>query len=322
MIDKPIHISDLSLSEKDIIQDKEDSILNKSFYSTDFNFPDLVSKKQYLQIKLEPLDFHLQIPSKSIKRIFNLISNNNKGELEDNYLDYITCLIGEGEELDKQNLLKENGQQMIQNLLEPSYYELLNKTKIYYVDIPKSNMNINNNMNKKLNLRKNSLEKIGSFLGLNIFDMSDFIEIFILSYKENESDLGERFLLRAKLMGKLSNSIEDINLDKEFTGFKKFNVELKEVNKCNKNKLQFLDFYFNNVWNAIEKENLNDENLSFSGTPFVKNSREDNKNNNNNNIDLPNSNNINESRKKDKNGEINEKNACADSVCANICNIF
>ena len=111
MIDKPIHISDLSLSEKDIIQDKEDSILNKSFYSTDFNFPDLISKKQYLQIKLEPLDFHLQIPSKSIKRIFNLISNNNKGELEDNYLDYITCLIGEGEELDKQNLLKENGQQ-------------------------------------------------------------------------------------------------------------------------------------------------------------------------------------------------------------------
>ncbi len=322
MIDKPIYISDLSLSEKDIIQDKEDSILNKSFYSTDFNFPDLVSKKQYLQIKLEPLDFHLQIPSKSIKRIFNLISNNNKGELEDNYLDYITCLIGEGEELDKQNLLKENGQQMIQNLLEPSYYELLNKTKIYYVDIPKTNMNINNNMNKKLNLRKNSLEKIGSFLGLNIFDMSDFIEIFILSYIENESDLGEKFLLRAKLMGKLSNSIEDINLDKEFTGFKKFNVELKEVNKCNKNKLQFLDFYFNNVWNAIEKENLNDENLSFSGTPFVKNSREDNKNNNNNNIDLPNSNNINESRKKDKNGEINEKNACADSVCANICNIF
>ena len=58
---------------------------------------------------------------------------------------------------------------MIQNLLEPSYYELLNKTKIYYVDIPKTNMNINNNMNKKLNLRKNSLEKIGSFLGLNIF---------------------------------------------------------------------------------------------------------------------------------------------------------
>ena len=123
-------------------------------------------------------------------------------------------------------------------------------------------------------------------------------------------------------MGKLSNSIEDINLDKEFTGFKKFNVELKEANKCNKNKLQFLDFYFNNVWNAIEKENLNDENLSFSGTPFVKNSREDNKNNNNNNIDLKNNNNINESKKKDKNGEINEKNACADSVCANICNIF
>ena len=236
MIDKPLQISDMSLSEKDILQDKDNSIVNKSFYSTDFNFPDLVTKKNYLQVKLIPLEYHMQIHSKSIKKIFNLISNNDQTELEDNYLDYITCLIGEGEELDKQNLLAENGQQIMQNILDPSYYELLNKTKVFYIDIPKStdnmnmNININNIINKKINLRKQSLEKIASFLGLNIFDMSDYIEIFILTYKEKDDDilLGERFLLRAKLMGKLSNSIEDIKLDNEFNGIKKFDIDLKD----------------------------------------------------------------------------------------------
>ena len=341
MIDKPLQISDMSLSEKDILQDKDNSIINKSFYSTDFNFPDLVTKKNYLQIKLIPLEYHMQIHSKSIKKIFNLISNNDQTELEDNYLDYITCLIGEGDELDKQNLLVENDQQIMQNILDPSYYELLNKTKVFYIDIPKSNdnmnmnININNIINKKINLRKQSLEKIASFLGLNIFGMSDYIEIFILSYKEKDDDilLGERFLLRAKLMGKLSNSIEDIKLDNEFNGFKKFDIDMKEAKKCSRNKLHFMDFYFNNVWNAIEKENLNDENLSFSATPFDKNSREDinNKNNNMNNninnninVELPNSYNIHESknRNENKNGEFKEDNTCAESVCANICNIF
>ena len=326
MIDKPIQISDMSLSEKDIMQDKDNSIVNKSFYSTDFNFPDLVTKKNYLQIKLIPLEYHMQIHSKSIKKIFNLISNNDQTELEDNYLDYITCLIGEGDELDKQNLLGENGQQIMQNILDPSYYELLNKTKVFYIDIPKS-IGLKNIINKKINLRKQSLEKIASFLGLNIFDMSDYIEIFILTYKEKDDDilLGERFLLRAKLMGKLSNSIEDIKLDNEFNGIKKLDIDLKEAKKCSRNKLHFMDFYFNNVWNAIEKENLNDENLSFSATPFDKNSREDINNKNNNiNIELPNSYNIHESKNRyeNKNGEFKEDNTCAETVCANICKIF
>ena len=326
MIDKPIQISDMSLSEKDIMQDKDNSIVNKSFYSTDFNFPDLVTKKNYLQIKLIPLEYHMQIHSKSIKKIFNLISINDQTELEDNYLDYITCLIGEGDELDKQNLLAENGQQIMQNILDPSYYELLNKTKVFYIDIPKS-IGLKNIINKKINLRKQSLEKIASFLGLNIFDMSDYIEIFILTYKEKDDDilLGERFLLRAKLMWKLSNSIEDIKLDNEFNGIKKFDIDLKEAKKCCRNKLHFMDFYFNNVWNAIEKENLNDENLSFSATPFDKNSREDINNKNNNiNIELPNSYNIHESknRNENKNGEFKEDNTCAETVCANICKIF
>ena len=110
MIDKPLPNTEMSLSEKDIIQDKDkdNSILNKSFFSTDFNFPDLIERKNFLQIKIESLEYLIPLKSKSIKKIFLLISNNDQGELEDNYLDYITCLIGGGDEIDKQQLITQN----------------------------------------------------------------------------------------------------------------------------------------------------------------------------------------------------------------------
>ena len=312
MTDKPIQLGDISLSEKDIVQEKDNSVLNKSFFSDDFNFQDLVEKKNVLQIKIESLDYHLQLHPKSIKKIFILISNNDRGKLEDNYLDYITCLIGGADELDKQQLLSSSSKQVVQNVLEPCYYELLNKTKIYYIDIPKLNWN----KKKKLMLRNKSLGKICSFLNSNIFKMSDYIEIFILSYQDNDS-FGDKFLLRAKLMGKLSD-LE--NKNKNFNGIKIYNVDIGIPEKCNRDKLQFLDFYFNNIWSAIEKENVNDDNLSFSGTPFVKNSIE--KNNNIMNFDLPNSNNINIGKNNNNNEELKEQMSCADIICGNICNIF
>lgn len=333
MIDKPIQISDLSLSEKDIMQEKDNSIINKSFFSTDCNFSDLIGKKNYLHIKIETLEYHLQIHSKSVKKIFELISNNDQGKLEDNYLDYITCLIGVGDELDKQQLLTSNGKEMIQNVLDPSFYELLRKTKIFYIEISKLNMNKNiHKISQIIALKNKSLEKIFAFLNTKIFDMSDYIGITIITCKDNDS-LGEKFLLRAKLMGKLSNSIEDIkNEDENFTGMKNYNPEINVAEKCVRNKLHFLDFYFNNVWTAIEKENLKDENLSFYGTPFDNNFNEEfkikNSNSNNNinivNYDLPNSNNINNSKNinKIKNRELKDENPCGESVCGNICKIY
>lgn len=319
MIDKPIQLADISLSEKDIAQDKDNSVLNKSFFSDDFNFQDLVEKKNFFQIKIESLDYHVQLQPKSIKKIFILISNNDRGELEDNYLDYITCLIGGADELDKQQLLNSNSKQVVQNVLEPCYYELLNKTKVYYIDIPKLNLN----KKKKIMLKNNSFGKICSLLKTNIFEMSDYIEIYILSYQENDS-LGEKFLLRAKLMGKLSHNLEEVyEKKKNFTGIKMYNADINIAERCNRNKLQFLDFYFNNVWNAIEKENVNDENLSFSGTPFVKNSNDSIGNKINNvNYDLPNSYNIDKGKNNNKNGELKDQSSCAESICGNICTIY
>ena len=66
--------------------------------------------------------------------------------------------------------------------------------------------------------------------------MSDDREIFKLSYPDIES-LGEIFLLKAKLMGKLSMSIEEIKKENEINmDVKQFISDKKVVEKCNRNK--------------------------------------------------------------------------------------
>jgi len=306
---------DISISAKDIPQDEDNSILNKSILSTDFSFQELVDKKHYFQIKLESLEFHLFVNCKSIKKIFLMISDNNHENLENNYLDYITCLIGSDNELDRQNLLNSSPVN-VKSILEPTYYELLNRTKILYIDIP--NMSSKQRINRRIILKIDSFKKVASLLNATIFDMSDYMEIFILSCEE-KAYLDERTILKNKLMGKFNHNM--INSDKEnyFLGTKNLSTDIPLANKCENNNLKMLDYYFNNVWNAIDKENLEQDNLSFNGTPLKKKI-------NNINNDMPNSYDINKSglrnKKKDKNDELRVENSCGNNVCDNICNIF
>ena len=74
----------------------------------------------------------MKIGSKYLRKIISLISNNNQNELEDNYLDYITCLAGEGEELDKNQLLPQNNNELKQGvlLLKPKFCSLLGFNKL------------------------------------------------------------------------------------------------------------------------------------------------------------------------------------------------
>ena len=152
---------DVSLSGKDIAQEDNNSILNKSILSTDFSFQELVDKKHYFQIKLESLEFHLYVNCKSIKKIFLMISDKNHETLENNYLDYITCLIGTDNELDKQNLLNSSPVN-VKSILEPTYYELLNRTKMLYIDFP--NLNAKQKINKRIVLKINSFKKITKYI--------------------------------------------------------------------------------------------------------------------------------------------------------------
>ena len=320
-----IQNEDISLSGKDIPQGDDNSILNKSILSTDFSFQELVDKKNYFQIKLESLEFHLYVNCKSIKKIFLMISDNNHETLENNYLDYITCLIGTEHQLDKNNLLNSSPVN-VKSILEPTYYYLLNRTKILYIDI--QDLSSKHKINKRIKLKIDSFKKVASLLNSNIFDMSDYIEIFILSCEDQEY-LDERSILKNKLIGKFSHNWDNDNKENNFSGVKTLSTEIPLANKCQSNNLKMLDYYFNNVWNAIEKENLNEDNLSFPGTPFRKNSNGGNENKNSiNNInnDLPNSYEINKSalrnKNKDKNEEIKVENACGNNACDNVCIIF
>ena len=317
-------ISYNSLSERDIIQEKDNSVQNKSFYSTDLDLPDLVSKKDYFQIKLIKNENFIDLSSKSIKKIFSLISGEAHEILEDNYLDYITWLIGLGDELEKQQLITPN--EKIDNEeknLNPSYFELLSKTKIYYINIPK--LNKYNQINKRIKLKNFSLNKISSFLGLDIYDISDFIEIFILSFT-NKDNLENKKSIKSKLVEKFNdeydkenNKIEDFNI------IKKFELILKESEKCKKLNLENFEEYFEKVWNKIEEKNKEIENLNVSDSEndSEKNNEESSEENNQY---IPNSYNINENYNNKNinktNIELKEENACGENICANICEIF
>ena len=321
MNEKLIHISDMSLSDRDIIQEKDNSIQNRSFYSTDLDVPDLVAKKDYFQLKIIKDENMMELRSISIKKIISLISGESHERLEENYLDYITWLIGTGDDFEKQQLLIPN--EKVDNIevnLEPSYYQLLTKTKIYYINIPK--INKSNQINKRIKLKSNSLGKISSFLGLDIFDISDFIEIFILSFKEKE-DLENKKSIKSKLIERFNyempKGIEDFNITK------KLDLVLKESEKCQKNQLQNYEDIFEKVWNEIEKKNKNDEsnNISEEEQSSQNNNDEDNQEKN---YEVPNiyniNQNINKRIDKDKNLVLREENGCGENICENICQIF
>ncbi len=327
MNDKLNLISDISLSDREIAQEKDNSIQNKSFYSTDLDFPDLVSKKDYFQIKLFPDESSVDLTSKSIKKILTLISGDEKELLEENYLDYITWLIGVGDEIEKQQLLSPNGN--VDNAeinLAPSDYQILSKTKIYYINIPKINEYVQ--INKRIKLKNNSVEKISSFLGLSIYDMSEFIEICILSFKEKEN-LENKKSLKTKLIEKFNYEINNENkeIGKEKDNItKKFNLILKESEKCTKSKLKNFEEYFEKVWNKIDEKNNIEENNNKNYSLNSSDSENENESNKDKNYDIPNSFNINQnfnkSIEKKKIVELRDENICGDNVCANLCQIF
>ena len=321
MNDKLLHISDISLSERDIIQEKDNSIQNKSFNSTDLDFPNLVEKKEYFQIKIIFDENMVELPSKSIKKIFSLISGIGHEALEDNYLEYITWLIGGGNEIEKQQLLTLNGKaDNVETNLDPAYYQLLNKTKIYYINIPK--MNKLNKINERIKLKNYSLEKIASFLGLDIYDICDFIEICILSFQEKEN-LENKKTIESLLIEKFNNcgenEINELNLTK------KFNLVLKESEKCRKSQLENLENYFEKVWNEIEKKSKIEENDNNSRSKHSSDNEEE-ESKSEENYGIPNSCNINKNNNKkidkNKNTDLGEENGYAENICENICNIY
>ena len=237
----------------------------------------------------------VDLTSKSITKILTLISGDEKEILEENYLDYITWLIGCGDEIERQQLLTQNDQadNIETNLASPDY-QLLSKTKIYYINIPKENKN--NQFSQRIKIKNISLEKVSSFLGLSIFDISEYIEICILSFKGKES-LENKQSLKTKLVEKFNNEINNENKEvakKEDNITKKFNLVLKESKKCKRTNLHSLEDYFEKVWNKIDEKTNNEENNNKDESENFSELDEEEENNKKKNYDIPNSFNINQ----------------------------
>ena len=195
-------MNDMSASYKVTNTDNE-QIVDKSLVSNcDIAFPELVKKKKILQIKLSNFNNnYIQLSSKSINNIFKKISNNNN--LEDNYLDYILCLVSNENET-------EDIESDLDNLttpLDPLFADILNKTKKYYISFNK-NKNYTPNY---IILSRDSLSRIFRFLDSDILQMNDYIDIVILSFDDKEyleySSIEKGILSRTKILSRSSHSI-------------------------------------------------------------------------------------------------------------------
>jgi hypothetical protein len=183
-------------------------------------------------------------------------------------------------------------------------------------------MNKLNKINERIKLKNYSLEKIASFLGLDIYDISDFIEICILSFQEKEN-LENKKTIESQLIEKFNNcgenEINELNLTK------KFNLVLKESEKCRKSQLENLENYFEKVWNEIEKKSKIEENDNNSRSKQSSDNEEE-ESKSEENYGIPNSCNINKNNNKkidkNKNTYLEEENGCAENICENICKIY
>ena len=242
------------LISKDDIDKSNNSLAIKSLDAGAFDFIELLKEKFFLLITLKKSDNEILIKNKSILKIFELFCDkNDKENIESTLLNYIACIINEKEE---NNSI---------NILDAPYVELLKRTKNYkinfniknnednpYEDMKNNLMMIYEEQNNKIDIKENSLNKICKFLGKNIFDISDYINVLVLYL--NEEELNKAYIQK-NIIDKYSKSGENFY----FSGIKKFETELIIPEKNKKNGIYKLNSLFDKILNKIENvENISD----------------------------------------------------------------
>ena len=255
-------------NEKDMISkddlDKSNSLAIKSLDATAFDFVELLKDKFFLLVTSKKTNNAINIRNNSILKIFELFCDkNNKENIETNLLNYITCIINEGEDLGTQNYANENSVGVC--VLDAPYVELLKQTKNYkinfnikgikenpYEDI-KKNLLLYEEQNNKINIKSDSLKKICKFLGKSIFDISDYINVLVLYL--NEEEINKAFIQKKIIDKYNSKSGENFY----FNGIKKFETKLILPEKNKKNGIYKLNSLFDKILNKMDNvENISD----------------------------------------------------------------
>jgi hypothetical protein len=252
-------------NEKDLISkddlEKSNSLAIKSLDETAFDFLEFLKEKYFLSITFKKSNNNVQISNKSIFKIFESFNDkNDKENLEEVLLNHITCTINEKDDFNTINHGIENSME----ILDAPYVELLNKTNNYKINFNnkkeenkafediKKNLLIYEEQNNKLNINSKSIKKICKFLGKNIFDISDYINIIVLYLNEDEIN---KVFIQNKILDKYNKSEEKFY----FLGNKKLETDLIIPEKNKKNSIYKLNFLFDKILNKIDNiENISD----------------------------------------------------------------
>ena len=225
--------------------EKSNSLFIKSLEEGAINFLDLLKDKFYLSVIIYKNKNIFQISNKSILKIFNLFCL--KGEnIETLLSDYITFNI-----LDENTSFKDdfiiNNQENSLGILDAPFIKLLEKTKMYIVNInsmPDKNKKVNYELkNNKIKIKSKSINKICSFLGKTVYDISDYINILVLYL--NDDDINKE-TIKSKIIDKYNKK------GNNFMGKKNYDFNLGIPLKNEKNILSKYDDLFEKILNKID----------------------------------------------------------------------
>ena len=287
---------------------------------------DAIEKNNKNIISFKSTNASLKISSKSLKKIFSLMTNDLE-KLSDIYLDQVTINIFDF--IPDQNLELSNHEKMTKPQkdsmeLDIKYKTILDKTTIFNINLD-NNINIESNLKSSIKIERKSLQKIFSYLNESIISMSDYINLIILYLQnENQSDLA-KLVIEQKILGKYYKEPK-----------KKASAEIKKdlnnyINVPVKNRSQNIytfDMLFNKVLNYLDdydkessfsdninnliipRKSINDDLIQTANVCFVEEGI------------LTDGKTSVESRKKSTSNIHPNQDICNKDLCNGMCNIF
>ena len=319
------------------IEDENNS-LNNSYNENDISIKSLEGKENHNElidaieknnkniISFKSTNDTLKISSKSIKKIFSLMTNDLE-KLSDIYLDHITINIFDF--IPNQNTAQSNNDKMtnskIGNMeLDVKYKTVLDKTTIFSINLG-NNISTENNLKSSIRIERKSLQKIFTYLNESIIGMSDYINLIILYLqKENQSDLA-KLVIEQKILGKYykePKKLASIEIKKDLNNY--INIPVKNRNQ----NIYSFDMLFNKVLDYIDdydkessfsdninniiipRKNIDDDLIQTANVCFVEEGI------------LTDGRTSAESRKRNNSNIHTNQDICNKDLCNGMCNIF
>ena len=287
---------------------------------------DAIEKNNKNIISFKSTNDTLKISSKSIKKIFSLMTNDLE-KLSDIYLDHITINIFDF--IPNQNTAQSNNDKMtnskIENMeLDVKYKTVLDKTTIFSINLG-NNISTENNLKSSIRIERKSLQKIFTYLNESIIGMSDYINLIILYLqKENQSDLA-KLVIEQKILGKYykePKKLASVEIKKDLNNYinipaKNRSQNIYSFDMLFNKVLDYIDDYdkessfsdnINNI--IIPRKNINDDLIQTANVCFVEEGI------------LTDGRTSPESRKRNNSNIHTNQDICNKDLCNGMCNIF